>query len=224
MKIFKLIVKLIYSLITLAACGAFAYIFVLYVAPGTLPGPQIEMLHLLIAIGVLVLFSLPTVISLMRFIARVTGQGLLAFGALLIWLLIAPAGLLIASIVGIIASIVGFCKCSGDGVDLDTQSTLASDEIYRASKDRAARRLIDGAYNGDITIDDGESFTTYHKVALIDFMDDKYALISPATTADGVAEAYRIYIAEDGLYDLERVTDRLAYTIIYDRYRRLINN
>ena len=32
------------------------------------------------------------------------------------------------------------------------------------------------------------------------------------------------YIAEDGLYDLERVTDRLAYTIIYDRYRRLINN
>lgn len=224
MKVFKNILKMIYSLLTLAACGAFAYVLISYVAPEAIPGPDIEVAHLLWATGAILLLSIPSLITVMRFVARVTGQGLLAVGALFVWLLIAPLGLLIASLVGIVSSIVGMAKSGEGSVDADTASTLASDEIYRASKDRAARRLLDDTYSGDVTIDDGESFTSYHKVALIDFMDDKYALISPVEAESGVAEAYRIYISEDGLYDLERVNDRLAYTIIYDRYRRLLNN
>lgn len=221
----KQIAKILYSILSLGAVAAFVYILTAYILPDAgLTLVEADVWLVLFAYTITLLLSMPTAIKFMIFAARFTEHWLFAIGAFLVWSFIAPIGLFVASIVGIISAIVGIVRANRERAEKDDDTSLASDLIYRASRDRAARRLLDDNFDEDITIDDGRTVTVFRQIALIDFMDGKYALLSSLVKEDNVAEAYRIFIAEDGLYDLELVTDRLAYTIIYDRYRRLLGN
>lgn len=50
--------------------------------------------------------------------------------------------------------------------------------MWRASADRAVKKILDDSYNGDIRIDDGVDAKVYKQVALINLNMQKYALLA----------------------------------------------
>ena len=224
MKTLKLTLRSLYAILAFCSIVAYAIIIVNYVNTGDLFGISDEMLIVeafLACHAAAFVISLPSLITVLVFISKTTGKAMLAVAAFGIGLLIAPITLIITTIVSVIRLIRDLAKPREIGEDA-LEST--SQEILRISTDRAARRLLDDNFDEDIAIDDGTAVRNFRQIALIEYRGENYALLSPLDEAGNVAYAYRVYLEDEDTYALEHVTDRILYTRIYDKYRRLIES
>ncbi len=224
MKAFKIIVKLIYTLLEAAAVGFLIYTVV--------SNPALGVPDYLLAHGICLVVALPGIFRLaLRFTKKIKKLGNRVPAVTVVFLFgaaISPA-LLVIFVVARTVSLIRLIL--SNEMSPEEREEFEKDEkrkIYLRSSAIAISKLLDESDNGDITLDNGEQILTLRQVALITCDGKRYALLSPRFPEDGIPENTALAYAIDIYPDTDEealipVSDGALYRRIFSIYERLLS-